>query len=141
MADELERRKARTSNLRGMTGARRDSRRGSAKENAESGCPGRARDGSPRGGSGIVGGTRMGRCAERNVTLRPDLMAREGARVALIDAVPEWAEQTRRMIEAEGGQSMVVPCDVTDPAACEAAVAASSGPGRAPAARRPARRP
>jgi len=53
------------------------------------------------------------------------LMAREGARVALIDAVPEWAEQTRRMIEAEGGQSMVVPCDVTDPAACEAAVAAT----------------
>ena len=53
------------------------------------------------------------------------LMAREGARVALIDAVPEWAEQTRLMIEADGGQSMVVPCDVTDPAACEAAVAAT----------------
>ena len=45
------------------------------------------------------------------------LLAREGARVALIDAMPEWAEQTRLMIEAEGGQSMVVPCDVTDPAA------------------------
>ena len=53
------------------------------------------------------------------------LLAREGARVALIDAMPEWAEQTRLMIEAEGGQSMVVPCDVTDPAACEAAVAAT----------------
>ena len=50
------------------------------------------------------------------------LLARQGARVALIDAVPEWAEQTRLMIEKEGGQSRVIDADVTDPAACQAAV-------------------
>ena len=50
------------------------------------------------------------------------LLARHGARVALIDAVPEWAEQTRLMIEKEGGQSRVVNADETDPLACQAAV-------------------
>jgi NAD(P)-dependent dehydrogenase (short-subunit alcohol dehydrogenase family) len=53
------------------------------------------------------------------------LLARHGARVALIDAMPDWAEQTRAMIAAEGGESQVVPCDVTDPAACERAVQAT----------------
>lgn len=51
------------------------------------------------------------------------LMAREGVKVALIDAVPANAEATRAMIEKEGNTSMVVDCDVTDPEACEAAVA------------------
>lgn len=50
------------------------------------------------------------------------LMARHGARVTLIDAVPAWAEKTRAMIAAEGGESLVVEADVTDPVACEAAV-------------------
>lgn len=50
------------------------------------------------------------------------LFAREGARVGLIDSVHEWAERTKQMIDAEGGTSMVVDCDVTDPAAAEAAV-------------------
>ncbi len=50
------------------------------------------------------------------------LMARSGARVALLDTVPEWVERTRQMIADEGGTSMTIHCDVTKPADCEAAV-------------------
>jgi NAD(P)-dependent dehydrogenase (short-subunit alcohol dehydrogenase family) len=50
------------------------------------------------------------------------LMAREGASVALLDQVEEWAEATREMIAGEGGTSMVIQCDVTDEAAAAAAV-------------------
>ena len=50
------------------------------------------------------------------------LMARNGARVALIDTVPEWVERTRQMIADEGGTAMVIPCDVTRPEECAAAV-------------------
>lgn len=50
------------------------------------------------------------------------LLARHGAKVALLDAVPEWAAQTGRMITAEGGMSIVLEADVTRPAACEEAV-------------------
>lgn len=50
------------------------------------------------------------------------LLARNGARVLLIDAVPEWAALTHRMITDEGGTAMVVQADVTDPASCEHAV-------------------
>jgi NAD(P)-dependent dehydrogenase (short-subunit alcohol dehydrogenase family) len=52
------------------------------------------------------------------------LLAREGARVGLLDAVPEWAEETRRMIDAEGGTAIVITGDVTDSVSCGAAVAA-----------------
>jgi NAD(P)-dependent dehydrogenase (short-subunit alcohol dehydrogenase family) len=31
------------------------------------------------------------------------LLAREGAKVALLDAMKEWAEATKAMIDAEGG--------------------------------------
>lgn len=51
------------------------------------------------------------------------LMARSGAKIALIDAVPAWAEVTQRMIADEGGEAMVLQADVTKPAECEAAVA------------------
>ena len=51
------------------------------------------------------------------------LMARSGAKIALIDAMPEWAAETGRMIAAEGGESIVVEADVTKPADCLAAVA------------------
>jgi NAD(P)-dependent dehydrogenase (short-subunit alcohol dehydrogenase family) len=44
----------------------------------------------------------------------------------LADAVKEWAEDTRRMIEAEGGTALVVHADVTKPADCEAIVAAGT---------------
>jgi NAD(P)-dependent dehydrogenase (short-subunit alcohol dehydrogenase family) len=50
------------------------------------------------------------------------LLAREGASVALLDSVAEWAEATRAMIAEAGGTSMVVPCDVADEAQAAAAV-------------------
>lgn len=50
------------------------------------------------------------------------LLARRGARVALVDSVAEWAEQTRSMIEAEGGTSFVVETDVADPESCSRCV-------------------
>jgi len=39
------------------------------------------------------------------------LLAREGAKVALLDAMKEWAEATKAMIDAEGGTSMVAAAD------------------------------
>jgi len=50
------------------------------------------------------------------------LLARHGARVALLDAVKPWAEATARMIAEEQGESFVIEADVTDPAACAEAV-------------------
>ena len=47
------------------------------------------------------------------------LLARAGARVALVDQVPEWAEVTRGMIEAEGGDARVISGDVSDVASCK----------------------
>jgi NAD(P)-dependent dehydrogenase (short-subunit alcohol dehydrogenase family) len=55
------------------------------------------------------------------------VLAREGAKVGLIDQQSEWAEQTHRVIAAEGGQSMVVAADVADAASCGAAVEAVVG--------------
>ena len=49
------------------------------------------------------------------------LLAREGAKVALLDATPAWAEATKAMIDKEGGTSMVVVADVADAASCAAA--------------------
>lgn len=51
------------------------------------------------------------------------LLAREGVKVALIDAVPKNAEATKAMIDQEGNASMVVDADVTDAKSCAAAVA------------------
>jgi NAD(P)-dependent dehydrogenase (short-subunit alcohol dehydrogenase family) len=51
------------------------------------------------------------------------LLARAGARVVLADAVSDWAEETRRMIEAEGNEAVVVQADVTSPGDCERIVA------------------
>jgi len=51
------------------------------------------------------------------------LLAREGVRVALIDAVQANAEATKAMIDTEGNDSMVVAADVTDAGSCQAAVA------------------
>jgi NAD(P)-dependent dehydrogenase (short-subunit alcohol dehydrogenase family) len=50
------------------------------------------------------------------------LLAREGARVALIDETVAWAETTKSMIDKEGGTSMVVAANVADQASCAAAV-------------------
>lgn len=50
------------------------------------------------------------------------LLARHGAKVTLLDQERPWVEVTARMIEAEGGESMVVEADVTMPDQCAAAV-------------------
>jgi NAD(P)-dependent dehydrogenase (short-subunit alcohol dehydrogenase family) len=51
------------------------------------------------------------------------LYAREGARVACLDARAEAAEETRALIEAEGGQAMALAADVTAGDQVAAAVA------------------
>lgn len=50
------------------------------------------------------------------------LLAEAGVRVVLVDANRGWAERTRDMIEAEGGEAAVVLADVTDPVQCAAIV-------------------
>lgn len=53
------------------------------------------------------------------------LLAREGVRVAVLDSNRRAAEATAAMIEKEGGSCAVIEADVTDPAACARAVAAT----------------
>jgi NAD(P)-dependent dehydrogenase (short-subunit alcohol dehydrogenase family) len=55
------------------------------------------------------------------------LLARAGAKLVLADAVPDWAEDTRRMIEAEGHEAITITADVTQPADCAAIVATATG--------------
>ena len=50
------------------------------------------------------------------------LFAREGARVAVVDRVAEWAEQTRQMIADEHGEAFVVQADVTRDEDCRRVV-------------------
>jgi NAD(P)-dependent dehydrogenase (short-subunit alcohol dehydrogenase family) len=52
-------------------------------------------------------------------------LAREGARVLLVDIRAERAEETRQIIESEGGAGRVFPADVTQAAGCEAMVKAA----------------
>jgi NAD(P)-dependent dehydrogenase (short-subunit alcohol dehydrogenase family) len=52
------------------------------------------------------------------------LYAREGAAVVCIDRDPDAAEETRRLIEGEGGRAIAVEADVTDLEQVRAAVAA-----------------
>src|SRR5579862_3464974 len=49
-------------------------------------------------------------------------LARHGARIGLVDYHETAAADTARMIAAEGGETIVIQADVTDVAACEAAV-------------------
>ena len=51
------------------------------------------------------------------------LLAREGAKVVLVDLHPERAEETKTRIEDEGGTALVVEADATKAAECEAMVA------------------
>jgi NAD(P)-dependent dehydrogenase (short-subunit alcohol dehydrogenase family) len=53
------------------------------------------------------------------------LFARAGARVVLADANAEWAEETRRMIAAEKGDSLVVQAYVTRSEDCRRIVKAA----------------
>ncbi|ROV96259.1 hypothetical protein VMCG_07678 [Cytospora schulzeri] len=50
------------------------------------------------------------------------ILARQGAKVALVDYNVEWALETKRMIDEEGGISEVVHADVTDEHSCRVAV-------------------
>ena len=51
------------------------------------------------------------------------IFARHGAKMTLVDTVAQWAAETRRLIEAEGGNCQIVEGDVADPASCRAIVA------------------
>ncbi|MBL7495195.1 SDR family oxidoreductase [Frankia sp. CNm7] len=53
------------------------------------------------------------------------VLAREGASVLLVDLYAERAEETRKVIEAEGGKAEVFAGDCTKAAACEAMVKAA----------------
>jgi NAD(P)-dependent dehydrogenase (short-subunit alcohol dehydrogenase family) len=53
------------------------------------------------------------------------VLAREGASVLLVDVYPERAEETRLMIEDEGGKAEVFAADATTAAGCEAMVRAA----------------
>lgn len=53
------------------------------------------------------------------------LLARQGAKVALVDHNVDWAANTKEMIDAEGGVSEVIQADVTDEESCKKAVARS----------------
>lgn len=50
------------------------------------------------------------------------LFAREGARVAILDGRLEWADETRKIIEQEGGESILIEADVSNEASCQVAV-------------------
>src|SRR3984957_8209684 len=51
------------------------------------------------------------------------ILARHGARVTLVDTTAQWAEETQRLIDAEGGTSQIIAGDVSDPACCQSIVA------------------
>ncbi|KAF2107786.1 hypothetical protein BDV96DRAFT_557408 [Lophiotrema nucula] len=51
------------------------------------------------------------------------LLARQGAKVALVDYNIDWAKETKRMIDEEGGVSEVIQADVTVEESCKNAVA------------------
>jgi NAD(P)-dependent dehydrogenase (short-subunit alcohol dehydrogenase family) len=68
-------------------------------------------------GAGQTPGDTMGNGRATSI-----LFAREGARVLLVDSVLESAEETRSMIEKEGGESHTFCADVTSDAHCKAAV-------------------
>lgn len=52
------------------------------------------------------------------------LLARHGAKVALLDERQDWAAETAHMIEMEHGESIAIKCDVSRAEDCQAAVTA-----------------
>ncbi|MCK5550018.1 MAG: SDR family NAD(P)-dependent oxidoreductase, partial [Hyphomicrobiaceae bacterium] len=46
--------------------------------------------------------------------------AREGATCLLVDVNEEWANDTLKMVEAEGGKASVLSADITQEAQCKA---------------------
>ncbi|MFC7173206.1 SDR family NAD(P)-dependent oxidoreductase [Haloplanus litoreus] len=64
-------------------------------------------------GAGTRGGDGVGNGAATAI-----LLARQGAKVTLVDKEPEWMEITERIIEEEGGDYLSLEGDVTDPDDC-----------------------
>jgi NAD(P)-dependent dehydrogenase (short-subunit alcohol dehydrogenase family) len=50
------------------------------------------------------------------------MFAREGATVAILDGQLEWAAETQKIIESEGGSSILIEADVSRESSCRAAV-------------------
>lgn len=50
------------------------------------------------------------------------MLARQGAKVALLDYNVDWAKETKRMIDEEGGVSEVIQADVSDSDSCKNAI-------------------
>ena len=71
-------------------------------------------------GAGTYGGSGVGNGAAAAI-----LFAREGARVVLVDAVREWADATREIVEEEGGEAIFAVADVTNPDDCARVVDAA----------------
>ena len=71
-------------------------------------------------GAGTFGGSGVGNGAAAAI-----LFARNGAKVALLDAVGEWAEATAQIISEEGGDAIPIAADATNPDDCQRAVAAT----------------
>src|SRR3954453_10093442 len=62
--------------------------------------------------------------AGRNVGLGIALaLASAGADVAVLEIDVATGEETARLVHERGVRAIAVPCDVTDPASCESAVA------------------
>ena len=51
------------------------------------------------------------------------LFAAEGARIAVVERNAEAGEETARLVQAQGGQALFIPTDVSEPDQVEAAVA------------------
>ena len=71
-------------------------------------------------GAGTYGGSGVGNGAAAAI-----LFARAGAQIVLVDAVQEWAEATREIIEEEGGEAMTAAADVTESEECRRVVDAA----------------
>ena len=68
-------------------------------------------------GAGTYGGSGVGNGAAAAI-----VFAREGAHVVVVDAVAEWADVTRAIIEEEGGQAITAVANVTEAEDCRRAV-------------------
>ncbi|KWX88710.1 3-ketoacyl-ACP reductase [Paenibacillus riograndensis] len=53
--------------------------------------------------------------------------ARSGAKVAMLDRTVENAEKVRKQVEAEGGEAIVIECDIAEPQQVENAVKQAAG--------------
>ena len=71
-------------------------------------------------GAGTFGGGGIGNGAAAAI-----LFARNGAKVVLVDAVQEWAEATKALVEEEGGEAITATADVTNPEECQRAIDAA----------------